>query len=82
LVVKSVDRRLVTHREPLPVCVYGQLNRGVTELPLNIDRALALLKERQYRFRAQFIDSSFKSTFVFKSPQCCADAAINSRMMT
>ena len=39
LVVQSVDRRLVPHRKPPAVGVDGQLDRRVTQLPLDVGRA-------------------------------------------
>ena len=41
-IVELVDRRLVSHREPLSIRVDGQLNRG--ELALHMGWALLLLK--------------------------------------
>jgi hypothetical protein len=43
--VEPIYRRLVPHRQPFPIRVDGQLDRGVTELPLDVAGSLALLQE-------------------------------------
>src|SRR5439155_20502540 len=47
-VVEAVHRGFVAHRQPLPVRVDGQLDRGVAELSLHIGRRLALLEQQSH----------------------------------
>jgi hypothetical protein len=46
-IIEAVHGRLVPHREPLAVGVHGELDAGVAELALDIDRALALLQQER-----------------------------------
>src|SRR5436309_15644323 len=43
---EAVHSRLVSHRQPLPVRIDGELNRGVAELPLDVRGRLALLEQQ------------------------------------
>jgi hypothetical protein len=46
MIVEAVDRRLVSHREPLSVGIDRQLNRCVPELALDVGGRLALLQQQ------------------------------------
>ena len=46
-VVQAVDGGLVAHRQPLAISVHGELDAGVAELVLDVDRALALLQAQR-----------------------------------
>jgi hypothetical protein len=46
LVVESIDGSLVAHRKPLSVRVDRQLDAGMSELTLDIGRALPLLEKK------------------------------------
>ena len=47
-VVEAIHRGFVAHRQPLPVRVDGQLDRGVAELSLHIGRRVALLEQQAH----------------------------------
>ena len=44
---KAIDGGLVPHRQPAPVEVHRERDRGMAQLALDVDRALALLEQER-----------------------------------
>jgi hypothetical protein len=44
VIVKSIYRCMAPHREPLAVRIHGELDAGMTQLPLYVCRAFTLLE--------------------------------------